>query len=100
MHKHWGLVRWLGKWFVVLKGRGRDFAPAGESLSCPRQESDQRSASADSYPAELAALLRRSAHTAAGNQKDILAVRDACACVGTNQCCVHGIPMRMRENLE
>ena len=66
----------------MLNDRSREFVPAAESLSCPRQESDQRSASADGCPAELAARRRRCAQTAAGSQKDILVVRDACARTG------------------
>ncbi len=66
----------------MLKDRSREFVPAAELLSCTLQESNQRSASADGCPAELAARRRRCAHTAAGNQKGILVVRDACARTG------------------
>ena len=63
---------------------GRDFTPAGASSGfgfAPRQVPPKK-ASLAGCPAELAPRLWRCAHTAAGNQKDFQAVRDACARTG------------------
>lgn len=54
--------------------RGGDFAPAGEFLfvcdGAANRKKEPKSASADGWPAELAAFLRHFAQTAAGDMKD------------------------------
>ena len=59
-------------WLLLLVWvRGRFVAPAGEFLFV-RDKKEPKSASADGCPAELAAFLRHSAQTAAGNMKEFL----------------------------
>ena len=65
---------------AAVHGRGREFAPAGEQLSCPRQESHPRSASAYGSAAELTARLQRCVQTAAGNMKDFHEGGAQCLC--------------------
>jgi hypothetical protein len=66
-------------------GRGPGFAPAGEFLFV-RDKKEPNNASADGCPAELAAFLRHSAQTAAGNMNVFHEVmRDACARMAQNK---------------
>lgn len=66
------------------RARGWDFAPAGASLglALPQASALKKASLASGCPAELTARLWRCARTAAGNHKDVHAVRKACVRAG------------------
>jgi hypothetical protein len=77
MHKYSGWMQWLGKRLVVLQGRGRGFAPAGEFLSGGAQKGTQ-DALGDTCRGTHCALVRCAQATTASQGLDGSPVSQRC----------------------